>query len=142
MSLERETFIAQPHNLPRISEFVEGGAERGGLDGKRIIELLIALEEAFVNICSYAYPQGEGEVEIACGLDGDAFVLELADSGIPFDILALPEPDTTLDVMEREVGGLGVYFIRQFTDEVSYRREEGRNILRLVLRRSGGDTPS
>ena len=64
---------------------------------------------------------------------GGSFVVEIADSGIPFDVLSLPDPDTTAGIMDREIGGLGVYFIRKMTDEVSYRREEGRNILRVVL---------
>ena len=64
---------------------------------------------------------------------GRDFVVEIADSGIPFDILSLPDPDTTAEIMDREIGGLGVYFIRKMTDEVSYRRLDGRNILRVVL---------
>ncbi len=94
---------------------------------------------AFVNICSYAYPEGSGEVELACGADGDAFVLEIADRGSPFDALSLPEPDSTPDIMDREIGGLGVHFIRKLSDSVSYRREDGQNILRMVFnRREGG----
>ena len=61
--------------------------------------------------------------------------MEITDQGMPFDVLSLPDPDTTPDIMERKIGGLGVYFIRKLTDEVSYRREDGRNILRLLLRR-------
>lgn len=140
MDLDRKVYAAQVVNLPLVTEFVEACAERFGLESKKMFGLLIAVEEAFVNVCSYAYPDGEGEVELACGGDGDAFVLEIADQGQPFDVLALPEPDTTLDVMDREIGGLGVYFIRRLTDAVSYRRDNGQNILRLVLQ-PPGDTP-
>lgn len=138
MDLDRKVYAAQLENLPLVTEFVEACAERFGLESKKRFGLLIAVEEAFVNVCSYAYPDGEGEVELACGVDGDALVLEIADQGQPFDVLALPEPDTTLDVMDREIGGLGVYFIRRLTDAVSYRRDNGRNILRLVLLRPEG----
>ena len=136
MNLDKKICAAHVKNLPLVTEFVEGCADRFGLATKQKFGLLVAVEEAFVNICSYAYPEGEGEVEFACGVDDDAFVLEIADSGHPFDVLSLPEPDTTLDIMDRQIGGLGVYFIRRLTDEVSYRRENGRNILRMEFKRA------
>lgn len=129
---------ATVENLNRVTDFVEECADRFGLDVKKKFGALIAVEEAFVNICSYAYPDGEGEAEVCCVAEGNAFVLEIADSGSPFDVLAIPDPDTTLDIMEREIGGLGVHFIRKLTDEVSCRREDGRNILRMVLNMNQG----
>jgi serine/threonine-protein kinase RsbW len=140
MNPDKKICAAHVKNLPLVTEFVEGCADRFGLAAKRKFGLLVAVEEAFVNVCSYAYPEGEGEVELACGVDNDGFVLEIADSGTPFDVLSLPEPDTTLEIMDRHIGGLGVYFIRRLTDEVSYRRDNGHNILRLVLKRTG-DNP-
>jgi serine/threonine-protein kinase RsbW len=133
--MESETLIraANLENLDAMVGFVEGCADRCGLDPKRKFGLLVAIEEAFVNVCHYAYPAGEGDVQLFCGCRGGNFVVEIADSGIPFDILSLPDPDTTADIMDREIGGLGVYFIRKMTDEVSYRRTDGRNILRVVL---------
>ena len=124
---------ASVENLYLVTEFVEACADRCGLETKKKFGLLVAVEEAFVNICTYAYSGGEGEVELVCAGDSDTFVLEIADKGSPFDVLSLPAPDTVLDIMEREIGGLGVYFIRKLTDDASYRRENGRNILRLVL---------
>lgn len=133
MKLDKMVCTAELENLPLATGFVEQRADHLGLAAKKKFGLLLALEEAFVNICSYAYPDGEGEVELGCGADEQDFVLEIADKGRPFDILALPEPDTSLDVTERGIGGLGVYFIRRLTDQVSYRRQRGRNILRMVL---------
>jgi len=136
MKYDKIQCVAKVENLIEVNEFVGGCADRFGLDTKKRFGLLVAVEEAFVNICSYAYPDKEGEVEFACGVDGDAFVLEVSDNGSPFDVLTLPDPNTTLDIMDRDIGGLGIYFIRRLTDDVSYRREKGRNILRLVLRRT------
>lgn len=133
--MEPDTLIraASLDNLEAVVGFVEECADRCNLIPKKKFGLLVAIEEAFVNVCHYAYPDGEGEVELICGCDGDDFVVEIADHGIPFDILSLPDPDTTAEIMDRDIGGLGVYFIRKMTDEVSYRREQGRNILRVVL---------
>jgi len=141
MEFDKKQYAAKVANLTGLSEFVEECADRSALAVKKKFGLLVALEEAFVNICSYAYPDGEGQVEVACGADNACFVLEIADNGTPFDVLSLPAPDTTLDVTEREIGGLGVYFIRRLTDDVSYRRENGQNILRLVLTLPEGVLP-
>lgn len=125
------TVTAAIASLPAASDFVEACAGRCGLGAPKMHAIQLALEEAFVNICRYAYPDSVGEVELSCRRAGGPFVLEIADTGIPFDVLALPEPDLTLDVMEREIGGLGVHFIRSVSDHVSCRRENGRNILRM-----------
>jgi anti-sigma regulatory factor (Ser/Thr protein kinase) len=131
MENEKMCCKATVENLALVTDFIEGYAERCGLETKKKFGVLVAVEEAFVNICRYAYPDGTGEVEFACGTDGNTFELEIADRGSPFDVLSIPEPDITLDIMDREIGGLGIHFIRKLTDDVSYRRENGRNILRM-----------
>ena len=135
MSMDFATMTcgARIENLDEVTGFIEGCADRFDLETKRKFGLLVAIEEAFVNVCHYAYPAGEGEVALACGADGDKLVIEVADRGIEFNILTLPDPDTTASLMDREIGGLGVFFIRRLTDDLSYRREDGRNILRMVL---------
>ena len=139
MKFDTMSSVARVEYLGEVTGFVEECADRFGLETTKKFGLLVAVEEAFVNICSYAYPDGAGEVELACGADGDEFVLEISDRGRPFDVLSLPHPDITLDIVDRDIGGLGVYFIRKLTDEVSYRRENGQNILQMTLRRTKDD---
>ncbi len=136
MIVATKHMAARVENLATANDFVEQCADRFGLDAKKKFGLLLTLEEAFVNICSHAYPGTVGDAEIRCTGDDDAFVLEIADQGQPFDVLSLPAPDLTLDITEREIGGLGIHFIRTLSDSVSYRRENGRNILRMEFRRS------
>jgi anti-sigma regulatory factor (Ser/Thr protein kinase) len=93
----------------------------------------VATEEVLVNICSYAYQDQVGEVKITCLLDDESrFIIEFEDTGIPFDVHRLDAPDLTDDIDERQVGGLGVFIIKELMDEVKYRREDNKNILRLV----------
>lgn len=131
-NLKTEALIS---NLSPLVEFVGSHAEKFGLDPARVSEIMLAVEEAAVNVFNYAYPYGTGEVGISCTGSGDTFIIEITDSGIPFDVLSLPDPDTTSSIEERNIGGLGVYFIRQLMDEVSYRREDGKNILHFVAKR-------
>ncbi len=120
-----------------VVSFVEERADNSALEAKKKFGLLIAVEEAFVNVCHYAYPQTHGDVTISIGTEKGQFIVEISDSGAPFDLLSLPEPDTDSDIMEREIGGLGVHFIRTLTDQTSYCRENGKNVLRMALRTDG-----
>ncbi len=132
-------YAARVDDLPAVTEFVAACADGFGLDGQAKFGLLLALEEAFVNICRYAYAGGAGVAELSCESDGDAFVLAISDWGKPFDVLSLPEPDTTGDPVHRPIGGLGVHFIRKFSNRVTYHRDGDRNVLRMVFR--GTATP-
>lgn len=138
LTMKRATriYAATVGNLIEANEFVEECADLFGLDAKKKFGLLLALEEAFVNICSYAYPGSVGDAEISCEGDGDSFLLEIADNGSPFDVLSLPDPDTTSDIAERKIGGLGIHFIRTLSDSVTYYRENDQNVLRLEFRRT------
>lgn len=132
-----ETRLSVEARLERLEEvvgFVAGCAERSGLDDSKRFGMHLAVEEAVVNICSYAYPEGGGMIDVACFESPGSFVIELSDSGIPFDMLSLPDPDTGSAIEDRAVGGLGGYFIRKFSDASSYERRSGRNVLRLVFR--------
>jgi serine/threonine-protein kinase RsbW len=122
-------------NLQRLMESVSNCARAQDFDQKKIQEIEPAVEEALVNIFNYAYPDGPGEVEVNCRADHDHFTIEIVDSGIPFDMTSLPDPDLTADVDDREIGGLGIFLIKKRVDEVKYGREAGRNILSLIVKR-------
>ena len=57
--------------------------------------------------------------------------IEFRDRGYPFDPLAKRDPDVTLSAEKRQVGGLGIFMVKKTMDEVSYRRENGENILTI-----------
>jgi anti-sigma regulatory factor (Ser/Thr protein kinase) len=121
-------------SLAEARQFLLSRARAEGFPNDRMADVEISLEEALVNIFKYAYPGGGGNVEIACRTDeAGTFVIEISDAGIPFDILSVKEPDVTLDINDRRIGGLGILLMRKFMDNVTYRREEGRNILTLAV---------
>ena len=120
-------------NLRDFVEFVSSCAEGQGISPGRITEIGVATEEVLVNICNYAYQDQVGEVKVSCMLDDEnRFIIEIEDTGIPFDVHGLEGPDLVDDLAERQVGGLGVFIIKELMDEVQYRREDKKNILRLI----------
>jgi anti-sigma regulatory factor (Ser/Thr protein kinase) len=121
--------------LEKLIRLVSRCAEGLGMSGKRLYQVQLALEEALVNIINHAYPEEAGEIEIQCHNEKDgALVVTVQDSGIPFDISALPAPDVSASIEEREIGGLGVFLMREMADKIQYRRDGERNILTLTLR--------
>jgi anti-sigma regulatory factor (Ser/Thr protein kinase) len=93
----------------------------------------LAAEEILVNIIQYAYPDGAGEIEIEClPAEGGGLEVSFVDEGNPFDVLAKEDPDTSLPIDERAIGGLGIYLVKRLMDRVSYRRDSGKNVLTIV----------
>lgn len=126
--------LAKIEHLPQWMQFIADCAQEHGLPSKRIREIELALEEVLVNVCQYAYPEDDGEVEVACRVDAQQrFIIDIVDRGIPFDPLAVEEPNLTEDLDSRQVGGLGLLLVRRLMDDVSYRREDDQNIMKLMV---------
>jgi serine/threonine-protein kinase RsbW len=131
---------AKLENLERLIGFVSDCAKTQGIDRKRVVEIEISTEEVLVNIFNYAYHGADGDVEVICKSDdNDKFMIEIEDSGVPFNMLDLKEPDTGLDISERKIGGLGILLVKKMMDDVQYRHEKGKNMLTLVVSKSRAD---
>ncbi len=133
-SIERRLTLPNDiETIPQLSEFIDTIAEEAGLDMSFTMSLNLALEEAVVNVMTYAYPEGTiGYVDIDIKTDGKQFTCTLSDSGTPFDPTQNPEADTTLSAEDRPIGGLGIHLVRQIMDEVSYQYVNQRNMLTLI----------
>jgi serine/threonine-protein kinase RsbW len=127
-------------SLYDLMAFATSHAREQGFSEERIREIELAVEEILVNIIKYAYEgcDDRGSIEISCKpAEGQSLVIEIADSGTPFDITSVPDPDVNADINNRQIGGLGIYFVKQLMDEVRYRREDGRNKLTLTIHKAG-----
>jgi anti-sigma regulatory factor (Ser/Thr protein kinase) len=126
---------AELEKLDALQDHLASCAREFGLEARRAGMLALALEEIFVNICHYAYPDTPGPVVLNCRSDGDRLVVEVVDHGRPFDLSAIAEPDLAADIDARPVGGLGWFLVRQVADELECYRADGRNVVRLTLKR-------
>ena len=127
------TLPAELANLEPLQEHLAAWAAEAGLEPKRIGMLTMALEEIFVNLCDYAYPDGAGPVWLNCREEGGSFITEVIDEGPAFDPDSLPDPDLEADLETRHVGGLGWFLVRKIADRLESFRQDGRNIVRLTL---------
>jgi len=94
-------------------------------------KLELSIEEAVDNVVNYAYEGGIGWLEAGTSLDHESLILtiELRDAGVPFNPLEKADPDITLPANERKIGGLGIYLCKKMMDSISYRYEDGNNVL-------------
>ena len=132
--LEHIRLPAHIDSLHPLLAFVWSGLESQGVGQERLREIELAMEEILVNVFNYAYPARQGEVEITCGLDdGGGLQVEVFDQGIPYNSLSREDPDLQAGIAERNIGGLGVFFVKQLVPAIRYRWEEGKNILTLPI---------
>jgi serine/threonine-protein kinase RsbW len=121
--------------VARCTEFAVTQTQEAGFSPARVHEIELLVEEVVANICRYSYGDQPGNVEVCCRrIDGPQMVFEFIDYGQPCDILALPAPDLSGDLDQREVGGLGMPMLRVLVDQANYRREDARNILSVTVR--------
>ena len=118
--------------VSKLNEFVEEIGNEFSLTPDVVFNLNLVLEEAVVNVINYAYPKEEHQsIYLSASLREGSIVLILTDTGKEFDPTMAPDVDITLSADEREIGGLGIFLIRQIINEVKYERIDGKNILTL-----------
>ena len=129
-----KTFPAKTEALNDVLGFVEETLESLDCSMKIQMAVSVAIEEVFVNVAHYAYGDGEGDVTLGIGFDADsrAMTFRMADQGVPFDPLKMPDPDITLSAEDRDIGGLGIFITKKTMDTVTYAYENGENILTMV----------
>ena len=121
------------HEVTRFSSFIKSVTEKLGIETSLARKLRLAVEEAVVNVISYAYPEGtEGDVTIKIMSDGHTLRFQIIDTGVPFDPTKKEKTDTTLSIEERQIGGLGIFLVRELMDTINYERVDGKNILTLI----------
>ena len=122
----------QVGELEKVNQFVEEIGEELGLDMELQMNLNLVLEEMVSNVIFYAYPKGTPEeIELAAESDGKELTFVLSDSGIEFDPTAKEDADPDVNPMDRDIGGMGIYIVKNIMNKVTYQRLEGKNLLTM-----------
>ncbi len=131
--MKEKVFEAKDENMLDMLGFVEAELEAFGCSMRMQTAISVALEEVFVNICHYAYPDGVGNATVKVGINPDTSEMTciISDSGIAFNPLAQEDPDITLPAEQRDVGGLGILIVKKTMDFVEYTRVNDENILTM-----------
>ena len=127
-------FEAADENLEAVNDFIHEQIKPFSCHSQTLFQIDLAVEEIFVNISHYAYSPDKGTVQIDCSVEKTAdapakLTVSFTDKGKAFNPLAKPDPDITLSVEEREIGGLGIFLTKKYMDSVLYERKDNQNIL-------------
>ena len=127
---------SRTESLAGIREFILSSTEGSALDRRERFRLMMAVDEAATNIIMYS---GSVGIKIECRIYRDRAVVLLRDRGVAFNPLEAPAPEVDRPLEEREVGGLGIFFVRNLTDGAEY-GGRGRWPLLTMTGRHWGDS--
>ncbi len=130
--MNKITVKATQGELVQVLNFIGKELGRHGIAPKARLQVMIAVEEIYINIVSYAYTVSVGEVECSFTKESDSITITFIDSGTPYNPLEKKNPDTTLASEDREIGGLGIYIVKKSMDKVLYEFKNDKNRLTII----------
>jgi serine/threonine-protein kinase RsbW len=131
------TFKNQLSEVTKLYEKLEAFGHAQHISEDVLASMNLALEEILTNIIFYGYSDTEEhEIFLRLTLEEENLIAEIEDDAAPFNPLDAPDPDVTLPIEERPIGGLGIHLTKKMMDEITYTQQNGKNILRLRKRLS------
>ena len=129
--MEQLTIEAKVENLSTVTKFIIESLEELNCKPKILMQMELVIEELFVNVASYAYKPNIGTCTVQKILEDNprSITVTFIDSGVPYNPLKKEDPDTSLGVEEREIGGLGIFFFKKNVDDITYEHKDGQNVL-------------
>jgi len=122
----------QVGELEHVAAFIEEIGEELGLDMEMQMNLNLVMGEMVSNVIFYAYPEGtEATIELKAESDGKELTFVLSDRGREFDPTLREDLDVETNPADRDLGGMGIYIVKNIMNQVSYQRLEGKNLLTM-----------
>ena len=109
------------NELNKLNEFINNHY-------KQDVQTQLVVEEIFVNIVNYS---GADYIIVNLELD-DCLKLEFIDNGIMFNPILKEDPKTPESLDDVEIGGLGIMFVKNYTDDLSYVYENNENHFKII----------
>jgi anti-sigma regulatory factor (Ser/Thr protein kinase) len=117
----RVTVPAQASYLRQLRGLVRTFGLDYGAPDSRVIDIVLAVNEACANVVQHAYGEGRGPLHVRGWRQRDRLVFEVSDNGTP---IAKPVPG--------RIGGRGIPLIRELSDDVDV-EGPGQNGTRLEM---------
>lgn len=131
---------ADVQQLAEARRFVAAAAAELGAPIETSDELVLAVDEWLSNVIMHGYAGRPGWIELELWAEPAGLGVRVTDAAPPYDPTRRPEPDLTLPLEQRPIGGLGVYLIRRLMDDVTHAvTAAGGNA--LTLRKKFPPTP-
>lgn len=120
--------------ISRMCDEIKNFCAANNVSDAKYHDIVLIVDEIVANIINYAYPdQMEHEFSLNIIKENDRVCIKIVDGGIPFDPLNHKDPDTSAEIEERQIGGLGIFLVKQLSEYVEYSRIDDRNQLDIVV---------
>lgn len=131
--LDNAVFVAELSELPDMLSWVRAKSSLAGFNQSARHKIEVSLEEVLVNIIKYAHSDTAGTVDLTAHWVIDDYIeFTLKDRGQPFNPAKHKASiDTDLPLEERSMGGVGITIVKEFMDEMQYKRDGIYNVLTL-----------
>jgi anti-sigma regulatory factor (Ser/Thr protein kinase) len=135
-SRTKQKFRNSMRQFVKIAAFIEQFCQAESVAGEDVSRILVSVEEVFTNTVSYGFKDDSDHwIVIELKKDRDALEVEIVDDGIPYDPLTeAPEPDISVSLEDRQIGGLGVLMVKYYMDDLSYSHDGIHNRLKMTLK--------
>lgn len=131
-----KSFPGRYTSLAKIGDFVRKIATDAGFESFAIYSIEMAVDEACSNIIEHAYRgEGKGNIRCTCLVNEKAITVSLQDTGQAFDPSVIGNPNLSDNLDDRQAHGLGLFFIRQWMDDVQFESNGSHNTLTMIKRR-------
>jgi sigma-B regulation protein RsbU (phosphoserine phosphatase) len=122
---------AGPAAAGEASLWVRMRAEQHQLPDEWSEGLDLAAVELVANICDYGYRGRQGEIRLMLELSHTRTEFTLEDDAPAFDPSQAPPPQKATSLDDAQIGGLGIFLVRQMSQSFVYERTGSSN--RLVV---------
>lgn len=130
--MRRLELSAGRDGLDELAAVIHEECDRREVSQEDILAIQLICDELASNIFRHAYREAPGSFEFSIDFDGDRCILEFVDSGPPFDPTEREPPDTDAPIAERELGGLGIFFVQRSSEDFEYERRDDSNVVRVT----------
>ena len=125
---------AKIEEMNKVTEFVSEILEEHHCSMKARVQIEVGIDEIMSNIIRYAYEGKTGDILVECDIRDRVAYICCIDSGRPYNPLTKEDPDVTLSVNEREIGGLGIFMVKKSMDDLRYEYRGQHNQLTMMKR--------
>ena len=120
----------QRDQVDTVRKFFDDYSKENKLTEKTVHDIQMALDELLTNIVNYGNEDSdEHKIDVRFGINDDAVRVEIIDDSKPYNILEQENPDISLSVEDKPIGGLGIFLIKKLMSNVDYYTKEGKNHL-------------
>jgi anti-sigma regulatory factor (Ser/Thr protein kinase) len=121
--------------MDRLLRGLQTFSAHHGLPESVVQDIHLALDEIVSNVVVHGCAADRVcHISVDLAVQGDEIEVHVRDDADPFDPLQHPDPEPSLALSDRPIGGLGIYLVKKLMTEVRYRREGGVNHLTLTKR--------